>query len=61
MNPAAVLGLLVLAGITAYAAMVVLLRMDPWRPPEAVRLHWRWMAVAAFVANWVYLLAAGRA
>lgn len=59
MNPGAAMGLLALAVLNIYAAGVVLLRIEPWRPALAWS-GWRWMVAAALAANWVYLLAAGR-
>lgn len=60
LNPAAVLLVPLLAAAALYAAIVLLFRLDPWRPVWARRIPWRWLAVAALLVNWVYLLAAGR-
>ncbi len=59
MNPGAVVGICALIALNVYAAAVVFLRFEPWRPASA-RNGWRWMFAAALAANWVYLLAAGR-
>ena len=61
LNPAAVLLVPLLAAAALYAFIVLLFRLDPWRPAWARRVPWRWLAVTALLANWLYLLAAGRA
>ena len=61
LNPAAVLLVPLLAATALYALIVLLFRLEPWRPAWARRVPWRWLAVTALLANWLYLLAAGRA
>jgi len=60
MNPGAVLLVPALGAAFFYAAATLALRLEPWRPSWARRMPWRWLLVLAVVANWVYLLAAGR-
>lgn len=61
MNPGVALAAVLGAAVSLYAAGVVFLKLPPWRPSWAARFRWRWLALAAVVANWIYLLAAGRA
>lgn len=61
MNPGAVLLTVAFGIVSMYAASVVFLGLPPWRPSWAARVPWRWVAAASIMANWVYLLAAGRA
>jgi hypothetical protein len=60
MNPAAALLPPGLAAANLYAAAVVLLRLEPWRPAPLARLPWRWIFALLLLANWTYLLATGR-
>ena len=57
LNPG-VVGLVAgMGGVAFYAAGVLVLRLEPWRP----RLSgWRWVVGAAFVLNWAYVIWAGR-
>lgn len=59
-NPGAVVAMVfgILAGF--YAACVLVLRLEPWRPFGAGALWWKVALVAAIAGNWVYLLFAGR-
>jgi len=61
MNPALVLALPLLAVAGGYCAAVLVFRLEPWRPRALAAVPWRWLAVAVLAANWIYLLAAGRA
>lgn len=61
LNPGAVVLAAGFALASAYAAMVVVFRLPPWRPSWARRVPWRWIGLALIAANWIYLLAAGRA
>jgi len=61
MNPGAVLAAAGVAIAAVYAAGVVFLGLSPWRPQWAARVPWRWLVLGAILANWAYLLAAGRA
>ena len=61
MNPAVVVGGFGLAIAALYAAGVVFLGWSPWRPAWASRVPWRWLLLGALLANWAYLLVAGRA
>ena len=58
LNPG-VVGLVAgMGGVAFYAAGVLALRLEPWRPRLA---GWRWVFGAAFVLNWAYVIWAGRA
>lgn len=61
MNPGAVFVAVFWAVISLYALGVVFLKIRPWRLSWAVHIPWRWLVVAGVAANWIYLLAAGRA
>lgn len=61
LNPGGVLALAGLAGAAAYAGAVLFFRLEPWRPAGLIRSRWRWLAALAALANWIYLIAAGRA
>ena len=61
MNPGAVLMVPALGAIALYAVITLALRLEPWRPSWRHRVPWRWLLVLAVLANWLYLLAAGRA
>jgi hypothetical protein len=61
MNPVAVLALPFFAAANIYAATVLLLQLEPWRPSTLAVLPWRWIAAGVLLVNWMYLLAAGRA
>lgn len=60
MNPVALGGVLFAAALTLYACGVLVLRLNPLRPAFVRGRAWRFVAVAALGANWVYLLLAGR-
>lgn len=61
LNPGGLLALAAMAGAAAYAGAVLVFRLEPWRPSAFLRANWRWLAALAALANWLYLLAAGRA
>ncbi len=61
MNPAASAGILLLALLTAYACGILIFRMEPLRPTLLRGRGWRTAVLATLVANWIYLLLAGRA
>lgn len=61
MNPAAVGGVLFFAALTVYACCVLVFRAEPLRPAWLHGRAWRPVLLAALVANWIYLLLAGRA
>lgn len=57
LNPGAVAGAFALALLTIYAAVILILRREPWRP----RLPgWRWWVAGGLTANWLYLLLVSR-
>jgi len=57
LNPG-VVGLVAGMGVAViYAAGVLVLRLEPWRPRVPA---WRWVVGAALVVNWVYVAWAGR-
>lgn len=60
LNPAAVAAVIVSLLVLLYAGIVVLFRLDPWRPSILRGKAWRFGLVGVFVANWIYLLFAGR-
>ena len=61
MNPGAVLLVPVLGALSAYAALVLALRREPWRPAWLQRVPWRAALLLAVLGNWIYLLVSGRA
>lgn len=61
LNPAAVLFVPLLVAANLYAIAVLALRLEPWRPAFLRGGAWRWAAASVVLANWLYLLAAGRA
>lgn len=61
MNPGAVLLVPALGLVSLYAAITLALRLEPWRPSWRHLVPWRGLLVIAVLANWLYLLAAGRA
>jgi len=57
LNPG-VVALVAGTGVVAmYAAAVLVLRLEPWRPRVPA---WRLVLGAAFVLNWMYLVWVGR-
>jgi hypothetical protein len=61
MNPGVLAALTLLLGANLYAAAVVFLRLEPWRPRGAGGWPWRWVIGGGVALNWIYLIAAGRA
>lgn len=61
LNPGVLAALVLLAGVAVYAMAVVFCRLEPWRPRVFAGWPWRWMLGAAFAANWLYVVVAGRA
>lgn len=57
MNPGAVAAALVLFLLAIYAASILLLRREPWRPRVP---GWRWWVAGGVAANWLYLLLVSR-
>jgi len=60
LNPGVAAALLGLVVVNLYAATVLIFRLEPWRPRAVWLGRWRWWIGAAVLANWIYLLAAGR-
>jgi hypothetical protein len=61
MNPGAVLGLSMLALLAVYSALVLSLRLSPWRPTWLSAAVCRWTLAGGLLANWCYLLWRGQA
>lgn len=61
MNPGVALLLVVGFAAALYAAAVLALGLRPLRPRWLAARKWRWLVVGSLLANWLYLLAAGRA
>jgi hypothetical protein len=60
LNPGVAAALLGLVVVNLYAATVLIFRLEPLRPRAVWLGRWRWWIGAAVLANWLYLLAAGR-
>lgn len=60
MNPAAVTALCVACALVGYSLAVVLLRLEPLRPAWVTVPRIRWLVVGCLVANWAYLIGAGK-
>lgn len=61
MNPGAVLLVPLLGMVALYAAATLVFRLEPWRPAWRRLVPWRFLLVVSLLANWLYLLAFGRA
>lgn len=59
-NPGAVFASLAATVAGLYAACVLIFRLEPWRPKLPAGAWMRAAVVFLIVANWVYLLWAGR-
>jgi hypothetical protein len=60
MNPAAVVAMVGTLLVTIYAGLVVACRLEPLRPTFLRAKFWRFALLGLLVANWIYLLLAGR-
>lgn len=60
LNPGAVLGVALGGALSIYAAAVLLLRLDPWRPAWINARRGCWLLAGAAAINWAYLIAAAR-
>jgi hypothetical protein len=59
-NPGAVLAFALVSAAGIYAASVLALHMNPWRPAFVRSGSWKFAFLAGMAANWIYLLCAGR-
>lgn len=57
LNPGVVAASVGMGVAAIYAAAVLVLRLEPWRPRLAA---WRLMLAAVFILNWAYVIWAGR-
>ena len=60
MNPAAIVAVAGTLLLTIYAGVVVACRLEPLRPSFLRPKFWRFALLGLLVANWIYLLLAGR-
>jgi hypothetical protein len=60
MNPAAIIAVVGTLLVTIYAGVVIALRLEPLRPSFLRPKFWRFTLLGLLVANWIYLLLAGR-
>ena len=57
MNPAAVIGVALVATASVYALLVLCFRLEPWRPRTRA---WAWCLASGAAVNWIYLVAFNR-
>ena len=60
MNPAAVVAVLATLALALYSCLVLVFGMEPFRPAFLRGGAWRFVLGGLLVANWIYLLLAGR-
>lgn len=58
-NPAAVLAVAALAAASFYSLIVLVFRLEPWRPAFLQSRILRAVLLLALVANWVFVIFAG--